>query len=193
MAPNRCRSLSNPHWLTHPMRACKPPAVQWVAPPAKNQPKAVLSTPEGLVLTMWLRGWNYVQDYRKSIFKYTRASCQSCWMVNESRLTSQIDANCIKMISTCDPCWLSIVNQQWISLRVRGNVCHRATDSSGPTIPTIITLNLLQAMPSPFFLPSVRFNRTSTTGTTISFCIGGPWLHLVLFLCSPCHSGSKMI
>lgn len=77
MAPNRCPSLSNPHWLTHPMHACKPPAVQWVAPPAKNQPKAVLSTPEGLVLAMWLRGWNYVQDYRKSIFKYTRASCQS--------------------------------------------------------------------------------------------------------------------
>ena len=77
MAPNRCRSLSNPHWHTHPMHACKPPAVQWVAPPAKNQPKAVLSTPEGLVLARWLRGWNYVQDYRKSIFKYTRASCQS--------------------------------------------------------------------------------------------------------------------
>ena len=65
-----------------PMHTCKPPAVQWVAPPAKNQPRAVLSTPERLWPCGWgadfsMQHWNYVQDYRKSIFEYTRASCQS--------------------------------------------------------------------------------------------------------------------
>ena len=38
-------------WLIWTQRsvssACKPPAVQWVAPPVRNQPSAVLSTPGG--------------------------------------------------------------------------------------------------------------------------------------------------